>query len=69
MAETNFDLVITDDDRAAARAALVDGWHNCKYTNYIGQHGKPCDCDHGAIDGCKAKLEGVAKAIAFARRL
>jgi hypothetical protein len=67
---TNFELVVTEDDRIAAREAIIEAWNNCKQTNSIGnrQPRSLCDCDLGAIDGCKAKIESVARAIAFARK-
>lgn len=63
------ELIITETDRQMARDAMCEGWNNCKITNYIGQIGKPCDCDPGAIDGCKARREAIAKAIATARKI
>jgi hypothetical protein len=54
-------------DEQAARDAMVAGWNACKYTNSIGKLGKLCDCDLGAVDGCKARVEAIAAAIAKAR--
>ncbi len=68
MMVTNFELVVRDDDRELAREAIVKGWNSCKLTNNF-NIGPQCDCDCGAIDGCKAKVEAIAQAIAFARRL
>jgi hypothetical protein len=51
-----------------ARDALVEAWDNCKARperdEKIG-----CDCELGTIDGCKAKVEAVARAIALARKM
>lgn len=65
---TNFELVVTDDDRTAARRAIVEGWDNCKARPDINFGHRVCDCDLGAVDGCKIKVESVARAIAFARK-
>lgn len=61
---------VTEEDRQMARDALVQGWHNCRATATI-ENGKhcDCDCDLGAIDGCKARIEEIAKAIATARTM
>ena len=67
--KVNFEVVVTDDDREWARDVMVTAWNNCKLTGTIGQVGRKCDCDLGAIDGCKARVEEIAKAIATARRL
>ena len=67
MAEPNIELVVTESDRECAREAIIEGWHHCKTTNMINHTGKPCDCDYSAIDGCKERVESVARAIAFAR--
>lgn len=61
------DPIVTDTDREMARAALVEGWNNCKATNNFGPVN--CDCDHGKIDGCKARIEVLAKWIAAARKM
>lgn len=62
------ELVVTDADREVARGALIEGYHHCKATNYVPNGVKPCDCDFGAIAGCKERLESVARAIAFTRK-
>lgn len=63
-------IVVTDTDRQMARDAMVEGWNECKQVNYFGLNARQkCDCDLGAIDGCKARVEAVAKAIATARKL
>lgn len=66
---TNFELVVTDTDRELAREAMVEGWNNCKQTNNFQRGAPPCDCSLGAIDGCKARVEAVARVIAAARRM
>ncbi len=56
-------------DENLARDAIVEGWENCPRQQAL-QSDKPrdmCDCDHGRIDGCKAMVAAVAKAIAHAR--
>ena len=62
------EVVVTDSDREVARGALIEGHHHCKATNYVPNGVKPCDCDFGAIAGCKERLESVARATAFARK-
>lgn len=58
----------TEADRQLARDAMVAGWNACKQTNYFGMNARQkCDCDLGTIDGCRAKVEAVARAIAAAR--
>lgn len=58
----------TDQDREIAKDAMVAGWNECKQTNYFGMGARQkCDCDLGAIDGCKARVEAIARAIAAAR--
>ena len=54
-------MTISMDDIQIAKDAMVEGWNGC--TNYFGK----CDCDLGAIDGCKARVEAIAAAIAKAR--
>lgn len=56
-------------DLQDARDAMVAGWNACKQTNYFGMNARQkCDCDPGAIDGCKARVEVIAKVIAAARK-
>lgn len=66
--ETNFTLVVTEMDRALASEAMIDGHCNCQMTKFrMDPLVEKCDCDFGAIDGCKARLEAIAKVIAGAR--
>lgn len=62
-------IIITDDDREQARYSMVVGWNNCKETNRIGHVGKLCDCDLRTVDGCKARIEAIAREIAIARKI
>lgn len=57
-------VVVTDQDRKLARDAMVEGSQHCKQINVIGSL---CDCNLGVIDGCKARVEVIALAIALAR--
>lgn len=64
------DITITDTDREMAAQAIVDAWSNCKRIAYTTTGAvQDCDCDPGRIDGCKAKIEAIARWIAAARRL
>lgn len=63
------DTVVQGEDEKLARVAIVEGWNNCKASNYLSRVGKACDCDLGAIDGCVEKVRSVAKAIAMVRGL
>lgn len=64
------DLIVTDSDRQEASAAIIDGWSKCKRHPGIHSPGddKPCDCDAGAIDGCAAMRDSIARSIASARK-
>lgn len=57
---------VTDCHRIAAKIAIAKGFYDCKRTNCPVQDKSPCDCDAGAIDGCKAEIEAIAEAIAQA---
>lgn len=64
----NWRTIVTDDDRAEARAAIENSYPKC------GRRMGPstdedCDCDPSKVAGCKALIEGVAEAIATARRM
>ncbi len=63
---SNSPIVVTDQDIELAREALVEGYGNCPRVDW---QAKNCDCDPGAIDGCKAKVEAIAKTIAAVRRM
>ena len=61
-------MTISMDDIQIAKDAMVEGWNGCKQTNYFGINARArCDCDLGTIDGCKARVEAIAAAIAKAR--
>lgn len=61
-------MSVTERDRQNARDAMVAGWNACKQTNYFGMNARQkCDCDQGAIDGCRARVEELAKVIAANR--
>jgi hypothetical protein len=61
-------VTVTEKDRDVARDAMVSGFNDCQQTNYFGRNARAkCDCDLGAIDGCKARVEAIAKALADAR--
>lgn len=64
-------ITVTDTDRAEASAAIIAGWNRCKRRPEIHSPGddKPCVCDIGAIDGCKAMREAIAESIAAARKM
>jgi hypothetical protein len=58
----------TEADRQVAKDAMVAGWNACQQTNYFGRNARQkCDCDLGAIDGCKARVEAIANALAAIR--
>lgn len=60
-------LIPNEKERQAARDAMVAGFNACKQTNHFGLNARQkCDCDLGAIDGCKARVEAIALAIAAA---
>lgn len=68
--------VITDADRAEARAAMIIGRRGCRalYPSLCSDGAsRPvgpsqiCKCDLGAVDGCVARVEAIAAAIARAR--
>lgn len=62
-------MAATEQDREKARDAIAAGFRECKQTNYFGHNARQrCDCDLGAVDGCKARIEAIAQAIAAARR-
>lgn len=60
-------LVVTDTDRDMARDAIAEGYGGCKYASpfFIDR----CSCDGSVIDGCKSRVEAIAKAIATARKI
>lgn len=61
-------MIVTEQDRDAARDAMVAGFNDCQQTNYFGRNARAkCDCDFGAIDGCKARVEAIANILADAR--
>ncbi len=64
-------IVPTDFERAMAREAMVEGFNACtRYKRFMGGDAGPdCDCEPGTIDGCKIRVEAIAKAIAAARRM
>lgn len=64
---TNSELIVTDFEREMARDALVKGYHDCGSRWNRGP--RACDCDDSRIDGCKARVEAIAKAIAAARKM
>lgn len=67
---SNSPIVVTDNDRQLAKDAMVEGFRECQQTNYFGMNARQkCDCDIGAIDGCKARIEAIAKSIAGVRKL
>jgi hypothetical protein len=53
---------MTDFAQRAASKAMDEGFRNCAYTNYFGRM-KPCECDAGATDGCRARRDAIAAAI------
>lgn len=61
-------VVVTETDREMAREALAIGWDNCKSCPERDDK-IACDCDLGAVDGCVAKVEAIAEAIARARKI
>lgn len=59
---------VMDVDRQAERNAIVAGFNGCRRMQHVRTGaGEDCDCDCGAIDGCKARVEAIAWAIAAAR--
>lgn len=59
---------VEDRHREAASAAIVEAWGACTRKQYMatGVLLPNCDCDSGQMDGCKALVAAVAKAIAAA---
>jgi len=58
--------MITEKHRELAREAMNKGFNDCKLTYYFGGTAREqCDCDHGATDGCKARVEAIAVALAL----
>ena len=69
-------IVVTESDRDLARDAIFNGFANCKMAvkgagplKDINDIVYLCDCDHGAVAGCKARVEATALAIASARKI
>lgn len=56
-------MTITEEHREAARRAMVRGYHDC---GGGWQRVRSCDCDASRIDGCRARVEAIAAAIAQA---
>jgi hypothetical protein len=67
---SNSPVPVSDTDREMARDAMVKGWNSCprKQLFETGK-GHDCDCDGGSIVDCKERVEKIAYAIAFARRM
>ncbi len=67
---SNSNIVVTETDVEMARDAMVAGWNNCARVRRLMDGKTPdCDCRQERIDGCKARVEKIAYAIAFARRV
>lgn len=62
-------IVVTESDMAEAKEAIVRGWQTCENHPEQGPEPRTCNCDLGAIDGCKALVSRVALAIATARKI
>lgn len=62
-------ITISDEDRKAASDAMVAGWNACPRNPYRGPLvGPMCLCELNTIDGCQARVEAIATAIAQARQ-
>jgi hypothetical protein len=53
-------------DRDLARKAMVRGYHDCAH-RWGASPVLYCDCDMSRIDGCKVRVEAIARAISDAR--
>ena len=53
-------IEVTDADRDYARLALDNGYNDCKRST----RDERCDCDLSITNGCKARVEAVARIIA-----
>lgn len=64
-------MLVTESDREMAREALFEGYQKCgaNVANCMELTVRQCDCDLGAIAGCKARVEALATAIATARKI
>ena len=58
-------MIVTEEDRHKARNAMDVGYNACH--RGWGRGRAACDCDLGATDGCKARVEAIAEAIATER--
>lgn len=59
---------MTPEDIQAARDAMVAGHDACKMIgHFCRDEDVHCNCDLGKIDGCKARVEAIAAAIAKSR--
>lgn len=62
------DIVVTETDRQTARDAIVEGYNACEARS-DGERRRGCDCDLGAIAGCRSMVNRIALAIATARKI
>lgn len=67
---SNSPVPVSNTDREMARDAMIKGWNSCPRKQlFESGEGKDCECAEGGITSCKERVESIAYAIAFARRM